>query len=202
VTVARFPTPGLDPVLAPGALRSRTQPELRAQGCRLRPWTDADVPVVESAYADPAIRFWHMHALTRSDAQRWITAWLDRWEQENGAGWAVVAGSAVAGQVSFRTIDLANGTAELSYWVLPSARRQGLAMHAVMALTRWAFEELGLTRVELMHSTQNPRSCAVAQRTGFQLEGVRRQHVNHADGLHDMHLHARVHSRLGEQRQS
>ena len=36
----------------------------------------------------------------------------------------------------------------------------------------------------------NPASCRVAVKAGFREEGVRRGAALHADGWHDMHVHA------------
>ncbi|MET7707718.1 GNAT family protein [Micromonospora sp. NPDC005413] len=47
-----------------------------------------------------------------------------------------------------------------------------------------------LHRLALEHSTANTASCRVATRAGFRAEGVLRGSVRHADGWHDMHLHA------------
>jgi [ribosomal protein S5]-alanine N-acetyltransferase len=88
--------------------------------------------------------------------------------------------------------DLRDGWAEVSYWVLPAARRQGLAVSAVEAVTRWAFDDLGLHRLVLEHSVHNEASCRVAGRTDFELEGTLRRSLLHADGWHDVHLHARL----------
>lgn len=61
-------------------------------------------------------------------------------------------------------------------------------------MTAWAFDPLGLHRVELNHSTENAASCRVAQRAGFPLEGTKRREHRHSDGWHDMHVHARLES--------
>ena len=61
------------------------------------------------------------------------------------------------------------------------------------AATRFAFEALGLNRVELFHAVDNPSSCGVATGAGFALEGVARQAYRYGDGvLHDDHMHARL----------
>jgi RimJ/RimL family protein N-acetyltransferase len=46
--------------------------------------------------------------------------------------------------------------------------------------------------LELTHSTVNPVSCRVAVSAGYRLEGTKRRAGLHADGWHDMHLHARL----------
>ncbi|WP_306490547.1 GNAT family N-acetyltransferase [Rhodococcus erythropolis] len=61
-------------------------------------------------------------------------------------------------------------------------------------MSEWAFREVGFHRLELEHSIHNPRSCRVATKAGFSEEGVRRGSARHADGWHDMHVHARLRS--------
>jgi RimJ/RimL family protein N-acetyltransferase len=67
-----------------------------------------------------------------------------------------------------------------------------VAVRAVDVLMRWCFDELGLVRVRLEHSTLNQQSCRVATKAGFPLEGTQRASMRHADGWHDAHLHART----------
>lgn len=145
-----------------------------------------------AAYADPAIRRWHARTMTADEARAYIENWERRWCQESGAGWAVTEDGKVAGQISLRTIDLREGLAEVSYWVLPEARGRRTATRALQALTGWGFGTLGLHRIEVMHSTRNEASCRVAMAAGYELEGTKRSEAKHEDGWHDMHLHARV----------
>jgi RimJ/RimL family protein N-acetyltransferase len=180
------------PAVPPGAMAALAQPEIRANGVLLRPWQPSDRPIVVAAYADPAIQRWHCRSMTDDEARGWIAAWPGRWRRETGAGWAVVDAGDVAGQISLRRIDLVEGLAEVSYWVLPAARGRRVAARALSALTAWSFETLSLHRVELSHSMANAASCRVAQYAGFAAEGTKRGEVRHTDGWHDMHLHARL----------
>jgi RimJ/RimL family protein N-acetyltransferase len=168
------------------------QPEIRGDGVLLRPWRSSDRPAVAAAYADPEIQRWHCRSMTDDEAGEWIAAWSARWRGETGAGWAVLDAGDVAGQVSLRRVALAEGLAEVSYWVLPGARGRRIAARAPSAVTAWSFEALRLHRVELCHSTANVASCRVAHHAGFVAEGTKRSEGRHADGWHDMHLHARL----------
>jgi RimJ/RimL family protein N-acetyltransferase len=76
--------------------------------------------------------------------------------------------------------------------VLPAARGTGVAARAVGALVGWALGDVGLHRLELVHAVANTASCRVAGKAGYALEGTLRSAMLHADGWHDMHLHARV----------
>jgi len=180
------------PALAAGVLAALPQPEIHGYGILLRPWQPDDRAAVVTGYADPAIQRWHCRTMSDDEAGAWINRWPERWRTETGAGWAVVDAGTVAGQLSLRRIDLTDGLAEVSYWVLPAARGRGLAARALAAVAPWCFTTLGLHRLELSHSTLNPASCRVACRAGFPAEGTKRGEVRHTDGWHDMHLHARL----------
>jgi len=70
--------------------------------------------------------------------------------------------------------------------------RLGVVVEATERLSRWAFEDLGLHRLRLCHSTTNPASCRVAEKAGYSFEGIRRSALPHEDGWHDEHLHSLV----------
>ncbi len=184
------------PVVGPGALRERAQPVLDAgDGLVLRPWTDDDAGGVVEAFADPAIRFWHFRAMdSLAEARRWVALWQVAWQAETDAAFAVVDDAGLAGYVALRDVLLAGGLAQVSYWTVPRARGRGVARTAVQRLARFAFDDVGLARLELMHSTGNAASCRVAASAGFRPEGVARQALRHEDGWHDMHRHARLRS--------
>jgi RimJ/RimL family protein N-acetyltransferase len=78
--------------------------------------------------------------------------------------------------------------------VVDTARGTGVAPAAAEAVCAWAFD-VGFHRLELQHSTRNPASCRVAEKSGFALEGTKRSSLLHDDGWHDMHLHGRVRDR-------
>jgi len=181
-------------VVGAGSMAGVEQPVLAGDGVSLRPWQVGDVEVVLAAYADPAVQRWHCRSMTEDEAREWIAGWAGQWRAEAGASWAVTAGDRgeVTGQIGLRRVDLHEGLASVSYWTLPAARGLGVAPRALAALAGWAFGSLGLHRMALSHSTANPASCRVAEKAGFAAEGVKRAEGWHADGRHDMHLHARV----------
>jgi RimJ/RimL family protein N-acetyltransferase len=180
------------PTMTLAAWRERGQPTVTADGLVLRPWRRDDVDTVVRAYADPSIQQWHVQSKTPDEAREWIARWPGRWDAGTGADWAVATGQdVVVARVGLRSVDLYEGEAEVTYWVLPESRGRHVASRSVDALTRWLFDA-GLHRVALRHSTRNPWSCQVADQAGFAWEGTLRRSGRHADGWHDMHLHARV----------
>ncbi len=118
---------------------------------------------------------------------------LERDGRDDPAGQGVGgAAGLVVGRAGLNRVDLHEGIGTLAYWVVPAARRRGVAVLAAGEVLRWAFDDLGLHRVEVAHSTLNLASCRVAERLGCRAEGVRRSEALHADGHHDMHVHARL----------
>jgi RimJ/RimL family protein N-acetyltransferase len=64
---------------------------------------------------------------------------------------------------------------EIGYWIRASAQGHGYVSEAVRALTAMAFEQLRARRVQIRVDELNLRSRAVAERCGFELEGILRQ---------------------------
>ena len=58
--------------------------------------------------------------------------------------------------------------------VAPAARGRGVAPRAVELLTCWGFDELHLIRLELRIDVQHPSSERMAERAGYQRDGVLR----------------------------
>ncbi len=181
-----------DPAVVPGAMAAREQPTLHGRGLVLRPLTLADSWTLVAAYAEPNIQRWHVTSLTEVEAREWIASRPELWRAETLVNWAVTIDSTMVGRIGLKDIDLAQGVGEVTYWILAEHRRKGYATHAVAIVTDWAFRDLGLHRIELTHSTRNEPSCRVAAASGYRLEGTQRLAGRHADGWHDMHLHARI----------
>ncbi|KUN79451.1 acetyltransferase [Streptomyces bungoensis] len=189
--------PGIPDVVPPGRLADGEQPVLALPGgLELRPWRldDADADALLAAGQDPSISRWNLFTVAgRAEARARIERLHARRRAETGVVWAVAPpGGAALGLAGLNDVDLAGGTAEVVYWVLPPARGNGVAVAAARRLSRWALDELGLHRLDLYHSTANPASCRVAEKSGFAPEGTLRSAQLHADGWHDLHLHARV----------
>ena len=186
------------PVIAAGSIACNDQPTLVVEGgVQLRPWEAGDAQVLMAAFADPEIQRWHLLRIDSLDeAEKWIADTWARWQTETVATWAI-AGSdrtTVLGRLSLYFHDLRNGIGEVTYWVVPEVRRGGLASRAVVAACEWALGPVGMHRIDLAHSIDNPASCRVAEKAGFLVEGIRRSALLHQNGWHDIHVHCRIHA--------
>lgn len=71
---------------------------------------------------------------------------------------------------------------EIGYWMDSRFEGHGYMTEAVKRITRFAFEDLGAKRVEIRCDEENLRSRSVAERAGYQLEGLLHQDSLSADG--------------------
>lgn len=186
------------PAITTGYLAGMDQPSIRVEtSAIIRPWIPDDAPAVVEAFQDPSIQRWHVRRADSVDeAHSWITHWQKGWSDESECHWAIATPETgeLLGRIALKGLDLRDGSADVAYWMSPNSRGRGLCTQAVITLSEWAFRDAGFHRLELEHSIHNPQSCRVATKAGFSEEGVRRGSARHADGWHDMHLHARLHS--------
>lgn len=76
---------------------------------------------------------------------------------------------------------------EVGYFIVQARTGEGYATEAAHAMLRYAFVELGVTRVELQCRLDNTASQRVAEHCGFMLEGrFRRRHRMKSGALVDV----------------
>src|SRR5262249_25699505 len=108
--------------------------------------TDDDVAAIRAVYSEPDIRHWMGWdgepppdaAEARANIARAANSWRE-------GSWAVFriadrATDRVVGGVNLRFAG--DETAEVSYFLHPSARGRGWATRAVLLVSRWAFDDL------------------------------------------------------------
>lgn len=162
----------------------------------LRPWASEDAADLVLLRRDPLVRHYSGRLIEhRGEALATMARWSAGWHDGTGAGWAIVApGGQLLGSVSFGLLDRELLTGSVGYELGPDGRGAGVATAALRAATRAVFDRLQWHRIELYHAVENDRSCAVARRCGFDLEGTMRSAMRYpADGRRsDEHLHARL----------
>ncbi|MFK7789278.1 MAG: GNAT family N-acetyltransferase [Phycisphaeraceae bacterium] len=78
--------------------------------------------------------------------------------------------------------DPGNHRTELAYWVDAGGEGRGLVTRGCDALIRYAFEQLGMNRIDITVDVTNTRSLAIPERLGFTREAVIRQWIAYPDG--------------------
>jgi len=92
------------------------------------------------------------------------------------------------GQLQVKNIVWDVPSAELSYFIGSSSKRQGFATEAISAILRAAFEQLGFMRMFVRIIPSNQESISLANKLGFKHEGLHRNEFRCGFGeLHDVH---------------
>lgn len=116
---------------------------------------------------------------------------IRRWQREGRVrGWAVRAGGVLVGGCEIRLRD--DCIAELSYWTLAPHRGQGYATRAVGLVSRHAFAEMAIARIELYIEPDHAASLAIARTAGFTSEGTLRRRAVLLGRRHDVELWSRL----------
>lgn len=167
----------------PGAARgaapySAPLPTLEAERLALRAFHATDALVVERLLADGEIARNTLtipHPYPAGAAVPWIASHAEEWAEGKAGTWAITRRSdgALVGAVGLRFSAL-HSRAEIGYWVAVAEWGKGVATEAVRRLIAYAFDELGLHRVQAHHFVENPASGRVMARAGMRAEGTRR----------------------------
>ena len=122
----------------------------------------------------------------------WIKRNRKRFGSGDGYEMAIWYRGRLAGQIGYNYFDQENLRTEIGYWLGSSFQGKGLITKASAALIENAFADLGLNRVEIRCGSENWKSRKVAERLGFNEEGVARQ----AEWLHHRFIDLVVYSML------
>ncbi len=96
----------------------------------------------------------------------------------------------LVGLISFNQIATNDKWAEIGYWLAEPYQGRGIVTRACQALVRYAFQELGLNRVQIRVAVDNARSRAIPERLGFTQEGILRQAARVGDRFMDMVMYS------------
>ena len=95
------------------------------------------------------------------------------WEKSSGV---------VVGATGLHRTDWNTPKTEIGYWCRTSKTGNGFITEAIDALAKVAFDQLKVSRIELITDEQNLESRKVAQRCQFDLEGILRNERRAPDG--------------------
>jgi [ribosomal protein S5]-alanine N-acetyltransferase len=151
---------------------------LRGELVVLRQFRPDDAPWITAACDSPGMaRF--VPALpspySTADAVAYVALSVREWQTGTGAAFAI---ESLQGE-PLGAVDLSlsagdPGLAGIGYWLRPEARGRGAATEAVRLVAGWAFGELGIDRISLITDPANTPSQRVAERAGFEREGLLR----------------------------
>ena len=142
-------------------------PTLRTERLTLRPPAAGDFPVYRDFYADAEASKLYGGPLTPALARRKLANDLGHWERHGHGMWSVVVrgGGAMVGGCGL-VWPAQWPRRELTWWIVPSARRNGYALEASRAVVRWGYDVLGWDVVETHMNDDNAPARGLGERLG------------------------------------
>lgn len=118
---------------------------------------------------------WGRTIQTLEQAQNFIKRGITRYS-DDGLPWVGIwLEHHLVGGILFFPVDKTSKSTMIGYWLGRDVGGRGIMTKAVKAMLGFVFDELQLNRLELQAHVDNLKSRALAERLGFQFEGVLRQ---------------------------
>ncbi|HEX6034228.1 MAG TPA: GNAT family N-acetyltransferase [Anaerolineales bacterium] len=140
---------------------------------------------------------WAMDEYSEQTAREYITIARIRWEEHTFYGFAITRGDDFLGACTLSSIHPIYHFCNLGYWVRTSCRGQGIAGRAAKLAARFAFEHVGLIRVEIVIGVRNHASLRVAQKIGAHDEGILLNRLVVGTSIYDAHMYSLLPSDFG-----
>jgi RimJ/RimL family protein N-acetyltransferase len=155
--------------------------ELATARLLLRPPRRTDAGALHEAIAETLpelVRWlpWARPGHSRLDTRRYLRGARLGWARRSAFEFLIteLESERVSGVTSVHRIDWARRCAGLGYWIRSSCQRRGYALEAARAAALYAFERVGVHRLEVHVALGNAASHGVAQRLGARREGIAR----------------------------
>jgi ribosomal-protein-serine acetyltransferase len=164
----------------------------------LRPLADTDrdalyAAVIESKDHVGRWMGWCHPDYALADTEAWIATCERAWADPAGdRAFAILdaANGSMLGSAGVNQFNRVHHYCNLGYWIRWSRVRQGIASAAALMVARYAFDVLGMARIEVVAQVPNIASRKVAEKIGCRLEGIARQRLAFRDLHHDAALYS------------
>jgi RimJ/RimL family protein N-acetyltransferase len=146
---------------------------LQLSTCEVRSWRMSDLDSLVR-YADNRkiwlnLRDRFPHPYTRRDGQRFLRTML---ESDPETAFAIIVNDEAVGGIGFVLLqDVERVSAEIGYWLGEPLWGRGITSEALIAVTNYAVEKHGLTRLFAVPFAHNVASCRVLEKAGYAVEG-------------------------------
>ncbi len=161
---------------------------LEGERLRLRPLEESDEDAVyEGARHEEIARYTLRipHPYPRESCLPFIKRKIAEFKEGKAYSFAVELEGKLIGIVGLHDFSATDKSAKIGYWLNKDYWGKGYATEATRLALEFAFEDLGLHRVEGGAFAENKASQRVQEKLGFKREGVRREAIYRNDSWHD-----------------
>lgn len=111
------------------------------------------------------------------------------WGSGRDRSFTIAMDGVVCGGCSLDHIDPWGHSAEMGYWMRSDLCGRGLMTEAASEVVSFGFDNEGLHRIGLHAGVENHASCRVAEKLGFQKEGLLRHKSKGKRGFYDCYTY-------------
>ncbi len=150
-------------------------PEIHTPRFRLRQFGAADLAFVYKGLSDPQVIRYYGVSFDSPEATRTQLEWYAALEKnKTGIWWAICDAEEQTplGAAGLNNLVAPHRKAELGFWLLPEYWGNGIIQEAVPFICRYAFDTLGLHRIEAFVETENENSARTLRKLNFRHEGT------------------------------
>ena len=178
--------------------------ELTGAGLCLRPYRSEDAAALVAAARESleAVGRWlpWCHAdYGEADAQAWVDKCADAWRGGEHYAFAVFDADTAefCGGAGLNLRNRPHNFMNLGYWIRASRQGRGIVRRAARLVAAFGFDQLGLTRIEIVTAPDNLASRRVAEALGAQFEGLARNRIVERGTAIDAAVYALIPADLG-----
>lgn len=148
---------------------------LHTEQLTLRPFRETDAEDMFTRWAsDPEVT--RYVTWTPHESVEVTRALLHLWEEEAKSPqtyhWAIEFKNRLVGDITLHAVNDWNESATIGYCMAKEFWRRGIMSEAFQEVLRYAFEEIGFTRISGEHAIENPASGRVMEKCGLKYEGT------------------------------
>lgn len=164
-------------------ISSKTFPVIDLGDFLLREKRDSDVEDFFYYYSDPEVNKFILCQIPQNleEARQELHYWRGVFYRNDGIYFAIAdkANDRLIGSIGLSTYNSYHSRIEISYDLSREYWRRGIASKSIVSVTKYAFETLGINRVEAFVAVNNLPSKNLLLKCGFELEGILRKHRYH-----------------------
>jgi ribosomal-protein-serine acetyltransferase len=140
---------------------------------------------------------WATDTYTELTAREYITIARARWDEGTFYAFAITRSAEILGACTLSSIHPIYHLCNLGYWVRTSSHGEGIAGRAAKLAARFAFENVGLIRVEIVIAVGNQASIRVAEKIGAHDDGILLNRMVIGKSIYDAHMYSLLPSDFG-----
>ena len=141
----------------------------------LRQFTDNDLQNVYKGLSHPEVIKYYGISFASLEETKEQMSWFSQLEKdETGIWWAIesIENQEFCGAIGFNNLNKQHKRAEIGFWLLPESWKKGIISEVLPTVCDYAFESLGLHRVEAQVETENLACLNIMKKNNFLFEGT------------------------------